>query len=54
MTQNWTKEKKRIKRNEDSLRDRNLWGNVIWPTFESEASQKKKTIGNNMRKYLKR
>ena len=46
--------KKRIKRNDDSLRDRDLWGNVKWPTFKSKASQRKKTKGNNRRKYLKR
>ena len=35
------KKEKRIKRNEDNLRD--LWENVKRPTFKSQGSQKKKT-----------
>ena len=46
------KKEKRIKRNEDKLRD--LWDNVKHSTFESQESQKKKTKGKAMRKYLRR
>ena len=46
------KKEKRIKRNEDKLRD--LWDNVRCPKFESQESQKKKTERKAMRKYLRR
>ena len=45
------KKEKRIKRNEDHLRD--LWDNVKCPRFKSQVSQKK-TKNEGMRKYLKR
>jgi len=43
------KKEKRIKRNEDNLRD--LWENVKRPTFKSWESQKKKINRKTMRKY---
>ena len=46
------KKGKRIKRNEDNLRD--LWIMLNAPTFESQESQKKKTKRKAMRKYLRR
>ena len=46
----WKKEK-RIRTNEDNLRD--LWGKSIFQTIESWASpKKKKSKGKVMRKYL--
>ena len=43
---------KRIKRNENNLRD--LWDNVKCANIQSQESQKKKTKRKNMRKYLRR
>ena len=43
---------KRIKRNEDNLRD--LWDNVKHPNIQIMESQKKKTKRKTMRKYLRR
>ena len=43
------KKEKRIKRNEDNLRD--LLENVKRPTFKSWESQKKKINRKTMRKY---
>ena len=45
------KKEKRIKRNEDNLRD--LWIILNTLTFESQESQKKKTKRKAMRKYLR-
>ena len=45
------KKEKRIKRNEDNLRD--LWENVKRPTFKSWESQKKKINRKTRRKYLR-
>ena len=47
---NEAERKKRIKRNEDNLRD--LWENVKHPTFKSQESQKTKR--KTMRKHLRR
>ena len=46
------KKRRRRTRNEDSLRD--IWDNVKCPPFKSQMSQKKKTKGKGMRKYLRR
>ena len=49
------KKEKRIKRNEDNLRD--LWDNVKCPNIRIQLlleSQKKKTKRKAMRKYLRR
>ena len=45
------KKKKRIKRNEDKLRD--LWDNVKHPNIQIIGVQKKKTKRKAMRKYLR-
>ena len=47
-----TEQKKRMKRNEDSLRD--LWDNINTPTFALQGSQKEKRQRKGLRKYLKR
>ena len=46
------KKGKRIKRNEDNLRD--LWDNVKHPNIRIIRVQKKKTKRKTMRKYLRR
>ena len=46
------REKKRIKINEDNLRD--LWDNVKCPNIRITESQKKKTQRKSMGKYLRR
>ena len=50
------KKKKRVKGNEDNLRD--LWDNVKYPNIriigEKEKSSQKKTERKAMRKYLRR
>ena len=46
------KKEKRIKRNEDNLRD--LQDSVNAPTFKSWESEKRKTQRKTMRKYLRR
>ena len=46
------KKKKRIKRNEDNLRD--LWDNVKHPNIRIIESQKKKTKRKAMRSYSRR
>ena len=46
------KKEKRIKRNEDNLRD--LWDNVKHPNIQIIGSQKKKTKRKVMRKYSRR
>ena len=46
------KKEKRIKRNEDNLRD--LWDNVKCPNIRIIESPKKKTKIKAMRKYLRR
>ena len=46
------KKEKRIKRNEDNLRD--LWDNVKRPNIRIIGVQKKKTKRKTMRKYLRR
>ena len=51
MKQRGKKEKKRIKRTEDNLRD--LWDNVKHPNIQIIESQKK-TKRKTMRKYLMR
>ena len=43
---------KRMKRNEDSLRD--LWNKLNTTTFALWGSQKEKRESKNLRKYLKR
>ena len=43
---------KRMKRNEDSLRD--LWDTLNAPTFTLQGSQKEKREKKGLRKYLKR
>ena len=45
------REKKRIFKNEDNLRD--LWDNVKHPNIESQKSPEKKPKRKAMRKYLK-
>ena len=46
------KKEKKIKRNEDNLRD--LWDNVKRPNIQIIGVQKKKTKRKIMRKYLRR
>ena len=46
------KKEKRIKRNEDNLRD--LWDNVKHPNIRIIRVPKKKTKRKTMRKYLRR
>ena len=46
------KKEKRIKRNEDNLRD--LWDNIKCPNIQIIGIQKKKTKRKTMRKYLRR
>ena len=46
------KKEKRMKRNEDNLRD--LWDNVKCPNILIMESQKKKPKRKTMRKYLRR
>ena len=45
------KKEKRIKRNEDNLRD--LWDNVKCPNIQIIGVPKKKTKRKGMRKYLR-
>ena len=46
------KKKKRIKRNEDNLRD--LWNNVKRPNIQIIGVPEEETKGKAMRKYLRR
>ena len=46
------KKEKRIKRNEDNLRD--LWDNAKHPNIQIRGVQKKKTKRKGLRKYLRR
>ena len=46
------KKEKRIKRNEDNLRD--FWNNVKCPNIRIIESEKKKTKTKGMRKYLRK
>ena len=45
-------QKKKMKRNKDSLRD--LWDNLNVPTFSLQGSQKEKEERKDLRKYLKK